>query len=99
MGFFKKLLSSGETAPTVGNLAQQIRLEPNGDVCVYNESGYKLKQILPCCDRNNRELQIFDNKVYLLKNDRRVMVYTTEGKHLSSYFANSNPNASWVKNV
>lgn len=99
MGFFKKLFSNGDAAQTIGNLAQQIRLEPNGDVFVYNEVGYKLKPLLACHDKGNRELQIYDNKIYLLKHDRRVMVYTLEGKHLNSYFANNNPNASWIKNI
>ena len=99
MGFFKKLFSNGDAAPTAGNLAQQVRLEPNGDVCIYNEVGYKLKPLLTCSDKGNRELQVFDNKIYLLKHDRRVMVYTMEGKHLSTYFAPNNSSMSWVKNV
>jgi hypothetical protein len=77
--------------------ADMVKLHSNGEVWIYDDYGNKKKMLLAASNKENEQLQVQSDEIYVKIKSGQVRVYSMEGNLIRSYFAPNNPNANWVK--
>jgi hypothetical protein len=73
-----------------------ILLQPDGNVCQFNQLGWIIRQFPVASNSNNIALQVYNDKIYVLRKNFQVFVFDMDGKMLTQYFVDSKTTV-WVK--
>ncbi|MCF8090145.1 MAG: hypothetical protein K9K63_18835 [Desulfotignum sp.] len=78
-------------------LADMVKLHSDGEVWIYDDLGNKKKMLLGASNKQNKQLQVQSDEIFIKTKTGQVRVYSLDGNLIRSYFAPNNPNANWVK--
>ncbi|MCF8070668.1 MAG: hypothetical protein K9L30_18965 [Desulfobacterales bacterium] len=77
--------------------ADMVKLHSDGEVWIYDDHGNKKKMLLGASNKQNEQLQVQSDEIFIKTQKGQIRVYSLDGNLIRSYFAPNNPNANWVK--